>query len=75
MNEITTVLFLAFADVIIHLKRMAVRGYQQEGLGSPNEGNRLQASDTFYLSLKRQEKTYYKCQIFFLLYTKLIGFF
>ena len=28
MNEITTVLFLTFANVIIHLKIMAVRGYQ-----------------------------------------------
>ena len=33
--------------------------------GSPNRGNRLQASDIFYLSLKRQEETNSKCQIFF----------
>ena len=37
-------------------------------------GNRLQVSDIFYLSLKWQEETNYKCQIFFLLYTKLKGF-
>ena len=33
--------------------------------GSPNRGNRLQVSDIFYLSLKQQEETNYKCQIFF----------
>ena len=30
-------------------------------------------SDIFYLSLKQQEETNYKCQIFFLLHTKLKG--
>ena len=43
--------------------------------GSPNRGNRLQVSDIFSLSLKRQEETNYKCQIFFffLFNTKLKG--
>ena len=42
-----------------------VRGNKQEGQGSPNGGNRLQVSDSFSLSLKRQEETNYKCQTFF----------
>ena len=33
-----------------------VRGYRQEGQGSPNGGNRLQVSGIF-ISLKRQEET------------------
>ena len=36
---------------------------RQEGQGSPNRGNSLQASDIFCLSLKQQEETN-KCQIF-----------
>ena len=32
-------------------------GHRQEGQGSANGGHRLQVSDVFYLSLKRQEKT------------------
>ena len=36
----------------------------QEGQGSSIRGNRLQVSDIF-LSLKQQEETNYKCQIFF----------
>ena len=40
---------------------------RQEGQGSPNRGNRLQVSDIFNLSLKLQEETNFKCQIFFLL--------
>ena len=49
-------------------------GNRQEGQGSPNRGNRLQVSDIFYLSLKWQEETNYKCQFFFfLLHTKLKG--
>ena len=49
-------------------------GSRQKGQGSPNGGNRLQVSDFFfYLSIKWQEEINYKCQIFFLLYTKLKG--
>ena len=48
-------------------------GNRQEGQGSPNEGNRLQGSDIFYLSLKQQAEINYKNQIFFLLHTKLKG--
>ena len=48
-------------------------GNRQEGQGSPNGGKRLQVSDIFYLSLKQQEETNYKCQIFFLLHAKLKG--
>ena len=45
----------------------------QEAQGSPNRGHRLQVSDIFYLSLRRQEEKN-KYQIFFpLLYTKLKG--
>ena len=32
-------------------------GNRQEGQGFPKGGNRLQVSDIFYLSLKRQEET------------------
>ena len=38
------------------------RGYQVGR--SPSRGDRLQASDSFYLSLEWQEETSYKCQIF-----------
>ena len=41
---------------------------RQEGQGSPNGANRLQVSDISYLSLKRQEETNYKGQIFPSLY-------
>ena len=48
--------------------------YQEGRPGSPNRGNRQQVSDVFYLFLKRQEETNYKCQVVFsLLYTKLKG--
>ena len=36
-------------------------GNRQEGQGSPKGGNSLQMSDIFYLSLKQQEETNYKC--------------
>ena len=39
-------------------------GNRQEGEGSPNGGNRLEVSDIFYLSLKWQEETNDKCQLF-----------
>ena len=39
-------------------------GDRQEGQGCPNGGNRLQCQTFFYLSLKQQEETNYKGQIF-----------
>ena len=40
----------------------------------PNGGNRLQVSDTFYLSIKYQEETNYRCLIFFPSLYKIKGF-
>ena len=59
--------FGAWCKELTHLKRPWYwwEGNRQEGQGSPHRGNRLQGSDLFYLSLKWQEETNYKCQIFF----------
>ena len=46
-----------------------------QGGRSSKGGNRQQMSDIFNLFLKLQEETNYKCQIFFLLHTKLKGSF
>ena len=46
------------------LEWSAIAFSRQKGEGSPNGENRLQGSDVFYLSLKWQEETNHKCQIF-----------
>ena len=74
MSEITTVVFLLFADVIIHLnsgRSDRVSGKEAWGLQTKEMGCKHQTFFISPLSSRREQTT--SVRFFFLLYTKLKG--